>query len=170
MSHIDWIPPPLDKTPPHGRSLWRLFPLAVIVSMGIVIAVNAGLIYAALDTFPGKAGAEGFDLSNHYDAVLDQAQREAALGWAMQASTNEAGRAVVTLTDRAGLPLSGASIAALAERPLGAPETHRLSFHETDAGHYVADTALTMRGQWDLTLSASTGAHDMAVTRRIIVR
>ena len=43
--------------------------------------VNAGLVYAALHSFPGKAGDEGFALSNHYDAVLEREQREAALGW-----------------------------------------------------------------------------------------
>ncbi len=39
------------------------------------------MVYAALHTLPGKAGGdEGFELSNHYDTVLEQAEREAA--WA----------------------------------------------------------------------------------------
>ena len=82
----------------------------------------------------------------------------------------EPARPEVTLTDRQGSPLTGASVAAAAERPLGAPETQRLVFHETDAGRYVADTTLTLRGQWDLTLSASAGGSQVAATRRIIVR
>jgi nitrogen fixation protein FixH len=170
MSHIDWIPPPSNNTPRQGRSLWRLFPLAVVVAMGVVVAVNGGLVYAALHSFPGKTGDEGFALSNHYDAVLAEAQREAALGWTVQARADEAGRPVVTLTERDGSPLRGATVTASAERPLGAPETHRLAFHESAAGRYEGDVALTPSGQWDIAVSASTGVHKVTATRRVIVR
>ena len=84
-------------------------------------------------TFPGQAGEEGFALSNHYDAVLDREQREAALGWSVVALTDAAGRPEVTLTDRNGAPLNGASVAASAERPLGAPEQRALAFQRSDA-------------------------------------
>jgi nitrogen fixation protein FixH len=170
MSHIDWIPPPSNNTPRPGRSLWRLFPLAVVVAMGVVVAVNGGLVYAALHSFPGKTGDEGFALSNHYDAVLDEAQREAALGWTLQARADDVGHPVVTLTERDGSPLRGATVTASAERPLGAQQTRRLVFRESAAGRYVGDVALAPAGQWDRTGSASTGVHDMAVTRRVIVR
>jgi nitrogen fixation protein FixH len=171
MSYIRWIPPAsFGRAPDPARSVWRLFPWLVAVAMGVVVVVNAGMIYAALASFPGKTGDDGFDLSNQYDAVLDHAQRAAELGWTMLARADGTGTPEVTLTDRQGSPLTGASVAAAAERPLGAPETHRLMFHETDAGHYVADTALTLPGQWELTLSASAGGHEVAATRRIIVR
>ena len=88
----------------------------------------------------------------------------------MATRTDAAGRPEVTLTDRDGSPLRGASVAASAERPLGAPERRALVFHETEAGRYVADAVLPTPGQWELTLSASLGGHDMAVTRRVIVR
>ncbi len=171
MSHIRWVPPPSDTLPPGARSLWRFFPLGVVAAMSVVIAVNAGMIYSALHTFPGAAGGdEGFALSNNYNSVLDQAQRDASLGWSVQASSDPAGRPVVTLTNHDGSPLRGASVAASAERPLGAPDTLRLKFHEAAAGQYVADEPLTLPGQWDLTLSASTGTQEIAATRRIIVR
>lgn len=170
MSHISWIPPPSGRAPGSARSVWRCFPWLVAAAMSVVVAVNAGMIYAALASFPGKAGNAGFDLSNQYNAVLDRAQREAELGWTMLARADGTGRPEVILTDRQGSPLIGASVAASAERPLGAPQTRRLAFHETDAGRYVADVVLPAAGQWDLTLTASAGGHDMAATRRIIVR
>ena len=52
------------------RSMWRFFPLAVVAGLGIVVVVNAGMIYAALSTFPGQAGEGDFALSNHYDCLL----------------------------------------------------------------------------------------------------
>jgi nitrogen fixation protein FixH len=170
MSHIDWMPSPSDRTPQRGPSRWRFFPAAVAVAMGVVVAVNGGLIFAALHSFPGKVGSEGFALSNHYDAVLDREQRDAALGWTVQARTDETGRPVVTLTDRDGAPLRGAAVTATAERPLGAAATQVLAFREIADGRYLADAVLTAPGQWDLSVSAYAGEHDVAATRRIIVR
>lgn len=97
-------------------------------------------------------------------------QREAALGWTVQAQPDATARPVVILTDRSGAPLIGASLNGTAERPLGATQTQRLTFHEVAAGHYVADIALPLAGQWELLLSASAQGHDIATTRRIIVR
>jgi len=166
MSYIDW-----RSSPSRGRSAWRYYPHAVIVSLAVVVAVNAGMVYVALQTFPGAAGGdEGFALSNHYDTVLAQAQQEAALGWTVAAETDNAGRPVVTLAERDGAPLHGAAVEAIAERPLGAPRTRQLAFHETATGRYEADAMLPMQGQWELTLTASSDGQTMAVTRRVIVR
>jgi nitrogen fixation protein FixH len=152
------------------KSLWRFFPLAVVAGLGLVVVVNAGLVYAALHSFPGKAGDEDFALSNRYDAVLAQAEREAALGWSVAARADADGRIVVLLTDRTGAPLRGAAVTASAERPLGERELRSLVFHETAAGQFVADSVLSAPGQWELTLSASAAGHDIAATRRVIVR
>jgi nitrogen fixation protein FixH len=151
------------------KSMWRFFPLWVAAGLGLVVVVNAGMVYAALHSFPGQAGEEDFALSNHYDAVLDREQREAALGWTVVALTDATGRPEVTLTDRSGAPLNGASVAASAERPLGAPQRRALAFREATPGHYVASGALPAPGQWELTLSASYEGHDIAATRRVIV-
>ena len=152
------------------RSLWRFFPLAVVAGLAFVVLVNAGLVYAALYSFPGKTGDEGFELSNHYDAVIERGQREAALGWTVETRMDAAGRPEVRLSDRDGSSLRGASVAASAQRPLGASERRALVFRETDTGRYVADAVLPTQGQWALTLTASFGGHDIAVTRRVIVR
>lgn len=166
MSYLGWKPPKLPD-----RSRWRFFPIAVIVGMSVVVAVNAGMIYAALYSFPGAAGGdEGFSLSNHYDTVLKQARHDAELGWTLSAQADDAGRPVVVLTGHDGAPLHGAYVAGSAERPLGAPDTHDLQFRDAGQGRYIADAALALPGQWELTLSASVGGQSMAVTRRIIVR
>ena len=105
MSHIRWIPPPPSHAP--ARSAWRFFPWLIAAAIGVVVAVNGVMIYAAFSSFPGRAGSEGFDLSNRYNAVLDHAQREAELGWTLLAKADGTGRPEVRLTDRDGSPLSG---------------------------------------------------------------
>jgi nitrogen fixation protein FixH len=171
MSYIGWKPSPSDGLPPHRSSPWRWFPIAVVLSIGVVVAVNAGMIYAALHTFPGAAGDDAsFALSNHYDTVIDRAQRVATLGWIVAAESDDTGRVVVTLAARDGVPLLGASLTASAERPLGAPQTQALRFRDVGHGHYIADAPLPQPGQWELTLSVSVGNDAIAATRRVIVR
>lgn len=152
------------------NSPWRWFPLALMGGLGVVILVNAGMVFAALKSFPGKAGSQDFELSNRYDAVLQRSERDATLGWTVQATTDGARLPVVVLTERDGKPLRGASLEGMAERPLGPTETQHLAFHESTAGRYVADTVLLEQGQWELTLSASAGGRQIAATRRVVVR
>lgn len=126
MSYIRWIRPRSRALPPGARSLWRFFPLGLTAAMSVVFAVNGELIWSALHTFPGAAGGdEGFALSNNYNAVMDQAQRAAALGWTVQAAIDHAGRPVLTLAGSDGLPLRSVAVAASAERPLGEPDMQR---------------------------------------------
>ncbi len=154
---------------PEQGSVWRWFPWALAASMGVVVAVNIAMVSFALHTFPGQAGSDGFDLSNHYDQVLEKVQQQAALGWEVRLLPGDAGRPVLVLTDRSGAPLRDAQVQATAERPLGPPETTHLVFRDAGRGRYVADAALTMPGQWELQLSASAQGHTIAATRRMVV-
>jgi nitrogen fixation protein FixH len=151
------------------RSLWRLFPHAVAVSLGVVMVVNFGMAWTALKTFPGVATRDVFDRSNTYDLVLQAAAREAALGWSLQAELQE-GRPVVMLTGRDGQPLTGARVEGSAHRPLGADDAVDLAFQPSAPGRFVAERALGEPGQWDLLLVASQDGRILHATRRVVVR
>jgi nitrogen fixation protein FixH len=152
------------------RNIWRFFPWFIATGMTVVIAVNGFMAYTALHTFPGIPGNDGFDLSNHYNAVLDRVAREAALGWDVRAEIDAAGRPVVLLTDKSGAALSGAGIEATAQRPLGEPRTTSERFSEIAPGRYVGTGVLEEKGQWELQLSATAGGHEFSATRRLVVR
>jgi len=155
---------------PRERSRWWLFPWAIAAAMAAVIAVNVGMVYAALHTFPGQAGSDGFDLSNRYDQVIARVQQQAALGWTVHVETDGQRHPVLLLRDRDGAPLSGAVVQATAERPLGPEHSTPLAFHESAGGRYVTDVALGEPGQWELLLSASAQGHEFTTTRRIVTR
>jgi nitrogen fixation protein FixH len=154
--------------PVKPRSAWRFFPLAVGAAMAVVIAVNVGMAWSAIRTFPGAAVNDTFDHSNGYDKVLNAAARQAALGWSLQL-TVEAGVPVAVLTDRHGRPVEDARMTVIAQRPLGAEEAGQMTFRSNGHGRYAGTTALTPPGQWDLLFTASIGDRHFHATRRIVV-
>jgi nitrogen fixation protein FixH len=159
-----------DMAAQPSRGLWRFFPWFISVAMGMVIAVNGVMAYSALHTFPGNAGSDGFDLSNHYNAIIERVKQEAGLGWAVQAEVDQSGRPVVVLTDRSGTALAGAEIDATAQRPLGDRHMRQVRFTEISAGHYRGDVAVDEKGQWELEIWATADGHEFSATRRIMVR
>jgi nitrogen fixation protein FixH len=151
------------------RTAYRWFPHSLLASMALVFAVNGYFIYAAIDTFPGAAGTDGFDLSNGYDKVMATAAKQAALGWKVESAIDEAHHPVLSLTDKAGAPLSGITIDAHAERPLGPPETTALNFRPLVPATYLADATLAP-GQWDILMTVTSGQSRYTATRRLVVK
>lgn len=152
---------------PTARTAWRFFPLAIVGGIGITVAVNAAMIWSALATFPGKAGRDGFELSNRYNMVLQREQGQATIGWSVRASLDPKGRAMVTLTDAETRPLSNAKVTAVATRPLGAQRATDLVLTDQGGGRYLADLALDAPGQWDLSIIATASGQSLTVTRRV---
>ena len=153
---------------PKG-SLWRLFPLWLTLSFVVVFAINGYMAYSAITTFPGDAVQDDFGTSNRYDQVLDRAQHQANLGWALQAQAVD-GRPLLVLRDRLGHVITQAVITARAQRLLGPPQTATVTFKPESDGQYRADIALPQPGQWELQLRVQVADQMMAATRRVVVR
>lgn len=151
------------------KSSWRLFPLALIASLLVVVAVNVFMAWTAISGFPGKAVDNEFGVSNRYDQVMAQADRQTALGWKVEALMQGA-LPVVTLVGRDGRPLEGARISAVTERPVGPPQTVTHGFHAAAPGRYVSDAPLGQSGNWDMMLRIEADGQTMAATRRILLR
>jgi nitrogen fixation protein FixH len=147
---------------------WKHFPRYMIMAMLFVAVVNARFIMIAVATFPGAASNDDFDTSNRYNAVIEQAARQNALGWTERASL-QGTLAALDLSGPDNKPLTGAVIVASAARPLGTDPAINLIFHEFPAGHYLADMPLPAKGQYDLGLRISLGGHNVRVTRRVLV-
>lgn len=145
---------------------WEFFPFYLIAAMLLVVAVNTKFIYAALSTFPGEAGSNDFDLSNRYNAVLDLAAQQAAMGWHIDAQA-AAGQVVVHLKTKNTIALADATLTATAMRPLGADHAQTLQFRQTAPGVYAAPIILAA-GQWDVMLHITHGDQTMRITKRII--
>jgi nitrogen fixation protein FixH len=144
---------------------WQYFPAAVALWLGLVAVVNGGMVWSALHTFPGTVDDHAFDRSNAYDTVLDNAAKQAALGWQLDVKV-QGRRVVLSLVDRDGKPVADLKLSAVASRPVGPAETTRIELSAQD-GHLVGSPALPGAGQWDLALDGEGAGHDYHVTRRI---
>lgn len=150
------------------RSFWHFFPWYIAGGMGVVLLVNAVMVWLAIASFPGLATRHGFDTSNSYDRVLQAAQQQAALGWTVQHGLEDF-RPVVTLSGPDGAPLAGAYLAATAERPVGTAATVSLVFHATAPGRFEADAPLDL-GRWDIDLTVTADGHTYRTVRRLVVK
>jgi len=148
---------------------WRWFPAWLGIAMALVFAINGYMVYAAVVSFPGQAGTDGFDLSNGYGRVLESEREQAALGWHVDASVDTGRHPRLQFADRAGQPLPDLHIEAIAERPVGPEERTTLSLRDLGQGRLQSETTL-FSGQWDLLLTVHSGDHVYSTTRRLIVR
>ena len=159
--------PQIGRNKPRGTA-WRFFPWYVAAGLGFVMVVNFTMMSIAVRSFPGLATTNGFDNSNGYDHVLAKAERQAALGWTVRDTLDNA-RPVVTLMGRAGVPLVDARLAAAVERPLGEGAPAPLAFHAIAPGRFEANAALAP-GQWNLDLTVTAPGGEYHTTRRLVVR
>jgi nitrogen fixation protein FixH len=153
-----------------ARSGWRFFPWVICAGLGVVVLVNVGMVWAALRFHPGAAGGNGFGLSNGYNRVLAEAEREASLGWTLSVTAVD-GRPVLLLRDREGHALEGARIELVAQRPVGPPMRTLLRVRPEGDGRYVADEFLRAPGQWDFLVTATVEPDKIfSATRRVVAR
>jgi nitrogen fixation protein FixH len=100
-----------------------------------------------------------------------QAESE-ALGWRVDASLSRderpsasiatAGNVSVTLTDRAGAPLSGVNVATTLIHNTAPNDRITIPLKETAPGVYSAHSRLAYLGRWELRVVASRGSERFA--------
>ncbi len=152
------------QTLPNPKSLWRFFPLWMIGALLLVVAVNSYMIYQAISTFPGLVDEHAYDTGNNYNAIMDSASRQAALGW--QLNVNVKGRELkVSLVDAKGKAIDGLNLSAIANRPLGAPETTPLKLNVDG----TADVSALGAGQWAIAINASAHGATYRTIRRVVI-
>lgn len=123
---------------------------AIIVSgFGVIIAVNLFMATLAVRGFGGVIVENSYVASQEFNGWLEAAERQKALGWSARMTRSETGHIVV---DTSAVP-DGATVTAIARRPLGRPQTTRLDFAPaTVPGRYVSREPLD-GGRWIVRLT-----------------
>ncbi len=118
----------------------RYIPWLFVAFFAVVLAANGALIAIALGSFTGLTTEHAYDKGLAYNRTLGD-----------------------------GAALTGAQIKARFIRPTSAGADMEAELVETAAGHYEAEPALPLAGQWDMVVIASHDGASYQTTRRIFV-
>lgn len=145
MRSLPFLQPPLT-----GRHV-----LAAIVSFFLVIfAVNGVFLYVSLKSHPGVTSENAYREGLAYNRDLENAERQAGLGWQKIVSVAE-GRVGVRFADRDGRALTGLSITASVRRPVHDRADRDLIFREVGGGTYEMTGARLETGRWHVSILAT---------------
>ena len=124
--------------------------IILVVFFGVVIAVNVLMARLATQTFSGVVVDNSYVASQHYNAWLDEAAKEKALGWKAAVERRADGRLVVRFTGSDAAPVPDkAVLSGEAWHPLGRVADHDLVF-EQQADHSYLSTKPLADGRWRL--------------------
>jgi nitrogen fixation protein FixH len=134
-----------------GRDRW--IPWAFVAFFGIVLAANAIMIFAALDTWPGLETEQPYQRGLAHDAALRAAAAQAALGWhvdfAFEQTGQRTGAVRLDLTDRFGNMLRDAKVRLAFVRPTQGGHDVALDLPHHYGGRYLDEIELPLAGQWE---------------------
>ncbi|MDJ0388376.1 FixH family protein [Roseomonas sp. E05] len=147
------------------RSGW--IPWAFIGGMGLVLAVNAVLVWAALSTFTGVSVGQAYDRGLAYNDVLAETARQEALGWHASVLM-DVQTLVVSVRDEAGQPVAG-TLSGVLVRPVEGTRV-ALGFAAVAPGEFRAAAELPKRGQWEAQLRVhGAGGTHLDIRERVFV-
>ena len=114
---------------------------------GVIIAVNFTMARFATSTFGGIVVENSYVASQEFNAWLEEAERQRALGWDAVTAWRPDGRLAVRLT---GVP-AGAEVTGVARHPLGRLPDRAITFTPNGSGRFLSTTVLP-EGRWTLRL------------------
>ncbi|MBU2136561.1 MAG: FixH family protein, partial [Alphaproteobacteria bacterium] len=94
---------------------WHVL-VAMVLFFGVITAVNAVFISAALRTYPGEVSVTPYEDGLAYNAKLARQAAQARLGWRAAAGA-EPQAVAVRIVDAEGAPVRGLSFSGKLQRP-----------------------------------------------------
>jgi nitrogen fixation protein FixH len=134
--------------------------LWLIIFFGIVFAVNAFLVRAAISTFGGVATSSSYKAGLQFEHDVAVAERQDELHWQVSGTLTRggAGQAVldVTARDAGGAPLAGLTADARLAHPADERLDRDIPVRLLAAGVFYGQAA-AQPGQWDLIVDLYRG-------------
>jgi len=143
------------------------WPMAIVIFFSIVFVMNAYLIYTAYTNFDGLTDDNYYQKGLFYDANRNAA-KEIGWGFALEyketLATNIDIPFVLKLSDKAGAPLTGATVVATLRRLATDKYDDAYKLTETEAG-YTGVMSIPMAGTWEVYVEAEKNG--VRLTKRI---
>ena len=152
----------------------RMVLLCLVGFFGVVAAVNAVMMGAAISTFAGLETDSPYQAGLAFEQEIAAARAQQALHWQVQANvakTNEGETLVeISARDADGTPLSGLAATARLVHPTDRRLDRDLTITEDAPGHFSGVTG-TAVGQWDVVIDlARDGARQFRSKNRVVLR
>jgi nitrogen fixation protein FixH len=149
------------------------WPWLLAAGLLATVTVNTVMLFAANSDRNGVAvEPDYYKKAVAWDSTLALQAESEALGWRVDASLSRderpsasiatAGNVSVTLTDRAGAPLSGVNVATTLIHNTAPNDRITIPLKETAPGVYSANSRLAYLGRWELRVVASRGSERFA--------
>ncbi len=152
------------------RNPWVLGWLALVA---VVLIVNIGFITLAFTTNPGLVDKDYYIKSQDFEENLIKYRKaRAALGWTYQTDfpqspvLNRRELYRLTIVDKAGLPLTAATVNVNAYRPSDENADFNTPLSEVGAGIYEGYITFPLKGLWDITVQITREDDTYDFTRR----
>jgi nitrogen fixation protein FixH len=133
----------------------------VLAFFGIVGAVNAAMVWAAISTYSGGVGEAPYRRGLKYNERIHAAAKQEQAGWHDEAQVDGRGLRLRVL-DAGGRPVAGLTVKGVIGRPATNREDIALALREAPGGAYAAVLPSIAPGAWILDLEAAAGAGDDA--------
>jgi nitrogen fixation protein FixH len=151
----------------------RMVLICLVGFFGIVAAVNAVMMFAAVSTLSGLDSDSPYQAGLAFDEEIAASRAQQALHWQVDANVETAdGETVVEITarDADGTSLSGLTATASLAHPADRRLDRDLAVTQDGPGHFRGVTR-TAVGQWDLVIElARDGTRRFRSKNRIILR
>lgn len=148
----------------------------LLVTFGIVFAVNGYFIYEAIATFDGIEVNDAYQKGRAYNKVIDAMSAQKARGWRSTvdirpSSAPQTTHLALTFVDRNGDPLDALKVSATFWRPVVGGEDRKQAMIETVPGRYEAEFHLPHDGNWIVRVAAlGTGGETFVEETRVFVK
>jgi len=155
---------------PRPWTGWTIL-LTLLISFGVIFAVNGILIYEALSTLSGVETDSAYQAGLQFEQNVAMAKAQEARHWRVDAALTAASggeRLDVDARDAAGKPLGGMQALAVFERPTDRRLDREVVLIDDGAGHFHG-RAEVAAGQWDLVIELTRDGERMFRSRNRIV-
>jgi len=151
----------------------RWIPLTLVGCFVVVLLVNGGMIVVAFATWPGLETTNAYQRGLAYNRQLEAAEQQAALGWkvdfAFVQDGPRKGTLQLDLEDRHGSVIRDADVRVRLVRPTHEGVDQTVALEHGVGGHYEADLALPLDGQWDIELAAAANGQTWRLSERVFL-
>lgn len=156
-----------NRRPLTGRTVLLCF----LGFFGLVTAVNAIMIFAAVSTFGGVEAASSYQAGLAFSRESAAAQAQAARHWSVTARVRPDGQATRVDVDARGTdgaPITGLTATARLIHPADARADHPVALSELSAGTFRG-TTVPVTGQWDVIIELSRDGERLFRSRNRVV-